>query len=273
MSIPVKVPGSPWDNPADNNTGLVVNTSVPVPTSDTPYGGTPDNPVFFYNRSLGADDIVCGTSNWTAGRSCCPASIGILDTGALTNCRFRNNSANEDYWKQCTAAVGGGAFSIESRCWPFQDFLAYMENYTAIDLRRMRSIEPIACASVGPSSQWNYTATCCEQARGRSSQWRALRGTEDQWSATNCLMTDSNQQSAFNSCISQYTWAVCNNTENPDDEGGNGGISTGSSSAGSSAGASSATSGPTPSNAPSEGWVTRPGLVLLLASAGLAAVL
>lgn len=273
MSIPVKVPGSPWTDPADNNTGLVVNTSVPVPSSDTPYGGSPESPVYFYNRSLSTNDIVCGTSNWTAGRSCCPSAIGIADTETWTNCRFQNTSENQDYWNKCTSAVGGGAFPIESRCWPLKDFLAYMENHTAVELRRGSPIEPIACGSIGLSEKWNYTATCCEQVQGRSNQWRALRGTRDDWSAVNCLMTDDNQQSAFNACISQNTWVVCNNTENPDDEGGNGGISMGSSSVGSSASAGSGTSGPTPSNAPSEGWVTRPGLVLLLASAGLAAVL
>lgn len=267
MSIPVPVPGSPWNDVADSNTGLVVNTSIPVPAADAPYGGTVNEPVYFYNRTLGTDGIVCGTSNWTAGRSCCPRAIGILDTASLTNCRFRDTSGSRAYWDACTKAVGGGAYPIESRCWPVQDFLDYTQHHTAAELRRINSIEPIACGAIGPTAQWNYTATCCEQARGRSSQWRAVRGAEDQWSATDCLMADANQQSVFNSCISQYTWAVCNNTGVSDSRHGSG-----SSSAGSVSSVSTSTPRPSSmqSTTPSEAWVTRPRYFLLLVFAALA---
>lgn len=54
MSIPVEVPGWPFNNTADNSS-LIVNTSVPVPASDIAYGGTPDNPIYFFARGLGTE--------------------------------------------------------------------------------------------------------------------------------------------------------------------------------------------------------------------------
>lgn len=267
MSIPVEVPGWPFNNTADNSS-LIVNTSVPVPASDIAYGGTPDNPVYFFNRSLGTEDMVCGTSNWTAGRSCCPLAIGIPDPARDAVCRFRNSTENSEYWRQCTEAVGGGAFPIESRCWPFTDFLAYMEKYTARQLGQMTmasGASNTSCSSVEDSKQWNYTAICCEQVQGETTGWSNVQGT-DKWSALNCLLDDTDQQSAFNSCITQNTWAVCNTTNTTKGEGGNGSISTGTAPSG------TGTAVPT-SGAPSEVWVTRLWLAFVLASAGLAVLL
>lgn len=122
-----------------------------------------------------------------------------------------------------------------------------------------------SCSSADYSQQWNYTAICCEQVQGRTTVKSEVSGT-DKWSAVNCLLDDTDQESAFNSCITPNTWAVCNTTNATKGEGGNGGNSTGTAPSG------TGTAVPT-SGAPSEVWVTRLGLAFVLASAGLAVLL
>lgn len=228
MSIPVAPQFhsnvSQWSEPISQNATLPAppellrNSSFPVPVNDSEphYGGTFNDPVFFYNNSIpdGDADMVCGTSNWTAGRSCCPLSIGIADPDSYIQCRMRNSSANEAYWMNCTQELGAS----ESRCWPLHEFLAWRANDTQHELLWGTNASFWACGAVGRTDRWRYVDKCCGEAKGWTSYYQLVRGrsaykTQSQdpesYAAYDCVMSESEQEAKFNSCMTQHTWVVC----------------------------------------------------------------
>lgn len=173
--------------------------------------------MYFYNNSIpdGTSDIVCGTNNATAGRSCRPLSIGIADPESYIQCRMRNISANVNFWMTCTHELGGNV----SRCRPFEEFLAWRTNDTQHEMLPGTNSSFFTCGAVGDTNRWRYVDTCCEQAGGRPTYYRLILGQrayksqEDdpgRYAAFDCAKSEPEQESRFNSCLVQHTWVVCN---------------------------------------------------------------
>lgn len=227
--IPIAVPGRPAQNPTDANfTGRLESPHLlPLPPSNESYGGTAEQPAWFYNRSLSADDIVCGTSNWTIRRVCCPRSLGIMngDWTAGANCRMHAREENAAYWMNCTHQLGQehGAGAVASACWPLQQFMDYRVNDTFKEVI-VSDEKTTRCAGVDQPSAGNnyttghnYTDHCCAEVGGKPSTWFSDlpdAGSREQnrsnWMASDCNTKDPD---AFRRCMDKYTWSACLSNE------------------------------------------------------------
>lgn len=228
--IPIYVTGNPNSNPTDLGfTGQLTSpylAPVPQTNDSSPYGGTNEEPQWFWNKTLDSNDIVCGTSNWTIRRVCCPRSIGIPngDEQAGANCRLHATEENSAWWMNCTHELGrtSGASEISSACWPLEQFMesAADAEYNDLDFGTEKVTR---CSSVAQASSRNnytmgnnYTDICCEQVQGEPGAYLSVLGGDDtvttnrsKFMAMDCNLKDQKDWTAFMKCMDQYTWAVC----------------------------------------------------------------
>lgn len=234
-TIPIPVVKGPATDPhiAHFNFSDILNSShtLPVPQADgAPYGGTPEHPTWFYNRTLGQDDIVCGTSDWRIRQSCCPRSIGIMsgpEVALGANCRMQNRTENSEYFLNCTKQMGAehDVPDVQSACWSLGEFMDKTSERRRKDLSDKMTNEghcwTVPLASGPNMFNWagnNYTDSCCERIGGRVVSYDmvgelivSMQENRSNWVGVQCAIKDKGKQDEFVKCAEEHTWAVCEN--------------------------------------------------------------
>lgn len=191
---------------------------LPIPKVDQPYGGTSQNPAFFWNSSLPEDDVVCDSNlvhrNATYIKkpySCCPLAIGI---SYETACRMHNTTENVQYWQNCTAQVAKeqswGPEVVRPVCRPFTEELRLaMEerndtaNAGTCSALGMRAVYKKPPGDMVPPS--DMVAQCCDKLQiNNTDSPAASRGYY-------CKVKDD-QFAKWNECITAHQgYPVCSN--------------------------------------------------------------
>ena len=227
-SIPIYVTGN-VNSEYSFNGQLTAPNLQPLPqhNDSDPYGGTTENPHWFWDKTLDSNDIVCGTSNWTIRQVCCPRSIGIPngDPNAGANCRLHATQENSQWWMNCTheIAQANGGGDVASACWPLEKYMESAADAKYADLNfGQEKVE--RCTSLAQASSKNnytmgnnYTDICCEQVMGHPSSYfsdvelgdSTMETNRSAYMAMDCNLKDKKDWTAFMKCMDQYTWAVC----------------------------------------------------------------
>lgn len=142
---------------------------LPIPQVDQPYGGTPQNPTFFWNSSLPEDDIVCGVNDGDVSNSCCPYAIGIR-TESSFGCRMHNTTDNMQWYQNCTKQLWD-----EAPGRPTEDVHLDCRPFTVILQRAMYDYPDVVegkCTVLGSGDmRLDYLPKCCDKLGGRISEW------------------------------------------------------------------------------------------------------
>lgn len=203
-SIPVPLNG-------DAKPGQLYNiSSVPKwPSSGfskEPYGGTEQDPAYFYAAKLLDTDTICGASDSTVVVSCCPREIGVPspendDFGS--NCRLRGDSeAVQSWFTNCTAALAKqhSVANLQTACWPWSEFRNARAAKTEAKLDTMATENEVYCASISPPNELNSaTEQCCYSAGGSIGMDKSMCGG----------ITEADNIDVFLACANSRSAGVC----------------------------------------------------------------
>lgn len=135
---------------------------LPVPAAQgTPYGGSEQQPVNFWNSSLPEDDVVCAVDFANVTDSCCPFAIGIRADN-VQGCRMKNTTQNVAFFENCTRQTWGEVTNRPQDavpfCVPFLDKVRNQEEVTHVDQRGTKG-DGLICGTVGNLSRpFDYTS-------------------------------------------------------------------------------------------------------------------
>lgn len=207
--IPVALVGSATPGEAYNS------SSVPQwPSSSLggePYGGTAEDPEYFYAAKLLDTDTVCGASDATVMVSCCPRAIGVPspendDFGS--NCRLHGDGDAVSAWfANCTAALAKehAVADLQTQCWPWAEFRHARAAQTEAKLDTMATEDEVYCAAISPPGPLNTaTEQCCYSAGGSVGQDKAMCGGITEADNIDVFLACANSRSAGVCAVSKY---------------------------------------------------------------------
>lgn len=204
----------------------------PIPQTNPPYGGSEQNPVYFWNASLPEDDIVCSVDYKNVSDSCCPFSFGIRDE-FTTGCRMHNTTENTEWFRTCTKQIWGEVTArpqdaiVNCVSWPVK--MRFTE-----DLVRHSDAAPtpsegrVDCTVLGyVPDNLNYTARCCEQLGGKPVGWTSAQDLEnkpdEQKTITDMCSIEEAQAGKWNECMSAFdAYPLCHGSREGDSSKGDG---------------------------------------------------
>lgn len=203
-SIPIALNG-------DAKPGQLYNSSaVPkFPSSSLggePYGGTEQEPTYFYAAKLLDTDTVCGASDSTVVVSCCPNSDAVAspendDFGS--NCRFRGDAdAIQGWFSNCTSILAKehNVQNLQTGCWPWSEFRAARAAKTEEKLNTLATEDEVYCSTISPPNDLNTaTEQCCYSAGGSLGQDKAMCGG----------ITEADNIDVFLACANSRSAGVC----------------------------------------------------------------
>lgn len=218
-AIPITLIGNA--KPADQ---LYNSSAVPKwPSSSLggqPYGGTDQDPEYFYAAKLLDTDTVCGASDATVVVSCCPRAIGVPspendDFGS--NCRLHGDAdALASWFSNCTTTLGKehNVQNLETACWPWSEFRNARATKTEAELDVFATEDEVYCAAISPPNDLNSaTEQCCYSAGGGVGQDKKMCGG----------ITEADNIDVFLACANSRTAGVCAvskyEKKHPPDEG------------------------------------------------------
>lgn len=188
----------------------------PIPGTTPPYGGSEQAPVYFWNASLPADDIVCAVDFKNVTDSCCPFAFGIRDDGT-PGCRMGNATERIAWFTNCTkqtwGEVTGRPQDAVVTCVPMASKIESQTAY-AQEATPPPPDGKLHCTTVGDPGalgpKLDFTGQCCAKLGGEVSGAGSSDRAAGAGSYTAQCTVDADLGAKWNECIQAlHTYPFC----------------------------------------------------------------